>query len=143
MSQAHFQNFIIRDFQLVQETDKENSMECVMLFYCLKVIIYWLSVSSRMSREFLWNALCCHIALFTARLYLSEWARQKQFGSDLFWGCTRFLCWLNSFSIQLQVKWIGCFSTNFCIYIQSFRGFLNRGANLLAVFCVAFAGTYL
>ena len=38
---AYFQNFIIKDFQFVQETDKRIFMEStVLLLYCLKVIIY-------------------------------------------------------------------------------------------------------
>ena len=96
--------------QLVHVTEKEIFMECVMLLlYCL---IY---------QE------------------ISEYAYEKRSGEWFFWECTRFLCWLDSFSIHLQIilcymnSFTSCFSTNFCIYFQSFRGLAGRVRWLLSV----------
>ena len=82
----------------------------------------------------------CVMLLLYCLIYqeISEYAYEKRSGEWFFWECTRFLCWLNSFSIHLQIilcymnSFTSCFSTNFCIYFQRFRGLAGRVRWLLS-----------
>ena len=127
-------------------------MEWVMLLvYCLKVIIYWLSVSGRSWQGNIYEM--CYAVLISPYLpgdYIyrnrpecDKWSREW-----FVWECTRLFMLIGFIPNTLQEilcsmnSFICCFSTSFCIHFQSFRGFLICGASLLAGLCVVrdFAG---
>ena len=119
-------------------------------FYCLKVIIYCHSVSTRNWQGNFCGMWCYYIASFTRSLYLLEWACEKLSGE---WFVLEMLSLFKLIGFifnsckQSYVKWNHSqvvFQLDFVFIFRVFVGFWFTGSVswLVSVWCMFFQGAF-